>query len=92
MKIHLTELAEHRLQLQQQAAAQRQQLAMHVNTIEARIRGVDQGLLNVRNFLQRPAVLAGGAALALCMGPRRALQLLGKAMKLMLAARRMFGA
>jgi hypothetical protein len=90
MPNRLDQLARKRRQLQQQAAAQRQQLGEHFDAIDARFRGFDQGIVKVQGFLQRPALLAGAAALLTFMGPWRALRLVGKAALLLSAARRLF--
>ncbi len=83
------ELAQRRVRLELRSAVQRRQLGELVESIDSRIRGVDQGLLKARHFLQRPAVLAGGAALSLVIGPRRVLRLAGQAVLLFAAARRL---
>ena len=85
------ELAERRRQLQQLAAAQRRELGSHLDAIETRVRGVDQGFVKVRSLLQRPLLLTGGSLLAMFVGPWRALRLVGKAMPLIITARRLFG-
>jgi hypothetical protein len=85
----LAELAERRRELQQKAAAQRSQLGEYVGDIEARFAGVDRGFLNLRGLLQKPAMLAGGAALFLFMGPGRMISLAGKAAVLVSIARRL---
>jgi hypothetical protein len=90
MQNRLDELASRRRQLQQRAEAQRQDLGAHFNAIDERFRGFDQGFVKVQGLLQRPALLAGGAALLLFMGPWRALRLAGKAALLLSAARRLF--
>jgi hypothetical protein len=89
MSQRLSRLQERRALLQQKAALQRQQLGSAVEEIDSRIRRVEAGLGSARKFLQRPAVLAGGAALGLLVGPRRALRLAGQAALVVAAARRL---
>ena len=91
MKDHLMELADRMAHLQRKAAAQRQQLGAAMEGIESRVRAVDGVLLKVRPFVRRPMLLAGGAALALFIGPSRLLRVAGKAMFLFSAARRLMG-
>lgn len=82
-------LEERRALLQQKADLQRQQLGSAVEEIDSRIRRVEGKLGSARKFLQRPAVLAGGAALGLMVGPRKALRLAGQAALVIAAARRL---
>jgi hypothetical protein len=89
VKSRLTELGERRLQLQLKAAAQREQLAVHVQDIEDSFHSVGSGLLNVRGWFRQPLLLGGVAALAFFMGPGRALRLLGKTVLVISAARRL---
>lgn len=89
MSKRLRGLEERRALLQRKAAAQRQQLSEAVEEIDARVRRVEGGFGSVRKFLHRPAVLAGGAALGLLVGPRRALRLAGQAALVIAAARRL---
>ena len=91
MKEHLLQLADRRAYLQRKAAAQRQELGDAMQGIESRVHAVDGVLLKVRPFLRKPILLAGGAALALFMGPRRVLRMAGKAMFVVSAARRLMG-
>lgn len=83
------ELQERRALLEQKSALQRHQLGSAVDEIDSRIRRVEGGLGSARRFLKRPAVLAGGAALGLLVGPRRALRLAGQAALVIAAARRL---
>lgn len=89
MRKRLSELQERRALLEQKSAQQRQQLGAAVDEIDSRIRRVEGGLGSARKFLRRPAVLAGGAALGLLVGPRRALRLAGQAALAVAAARRL---
>jgi len=82
-------LEERRALLQQKAAAQRTQLAAAIEEIDSRVRRVEGGLGTARQFLKRPAVLAGGAALGLIVGPKRAIRLAGQAALVIAAARRL---
>lgn len=82
-------LAARRSHLLLKSAAQRRQLGALVRSIDARIGTVDRGLTSARGFLQKPAVMAGGAALALFVGPRRVLRLAGQAVLFFAAARRL---
>ncbi|MGE0652592.1 MAG: YqjK family protein [Alphaproteobacteria bacterium] len=89
MSGRLTELAERQARLRLKSAVQRQQLGALVDSIDSRIRTVDRGLASARGFLQKPAVLAGGATFALLIGPRRVLRLAGQAVLVFAAARRL---
>jgi hypothetical protein len=89
MSIRINLLEERRAQLRQKSAMQRQQLGVAVEEIDSRIRRVEGALGSARKFVQRPAVLAGGAALGLLVGPRRALRLAGQAALAIAAARRL---
>jgi YqjK-like protein len=91
VKHRLTELAERRAQLTRKAAAQRMQLGQHLHAFESRFGVVDQGILKARSLLQKPVLLAGGTALAMFLGPVRALRLVGKAALMISAARRVLG-
>jgi hypothetical protein len=88
MNDRLAELADRRTRLQLKAAAQRAQLGVAMESIESRVRTVDNVLLKVRPLLRKPVLLAGGAALALFIGPGRLLKMAGRAMLLITAARR----
>lgn len=85
MSGHLAELAERRARLQRKAQLQREQLGAHVRAIESRT----GGLLSARSLLQRPVLIAGGAALLFFVGPRRVLGLAGRAMFLFSTAKRL---
>jgi hypothetical protein len=89
MSDHTHDLAERRARLLLKSAAQRQQLGTLVRAIDSRIGAVDRGLTSARGFLKQPAILAGGAALALVVGPRRVLRLAGQAVLFFAAARRL---
>ena len=82
-------MSERRAQLQRKAAAQRRQLGAHMDAIEARVRPVELGFLKLRTLVHKPVVVAGGTALALFLGPRRALRLVGKTALLVSTARRL---
>jgi hypothetical protein len=85
----LSELEERRALLLQKSAAQRQQLGMAVEEIDSRVRRVEGALGSARKFVQRPAILAGGAALGLLVGPRKALRLAGQAALMIAAVKRL---
>ena len=89
MSKRLGQLQERRAMLEQKSAVQRQRLAAALEEIDARVRRVEVGLGSARKFLQRPAVLAGGAALGLLLGPGKALRFAGQAALLIEAARRL---
>lgn len=90
MSSHPAELAERRTRLQAKAAAQRQQLGMHVNAVDARISGFDRGFVRVRNWVRSPVLLAGSAALLFYVGPARVLKFAGRTALLIATARRLF--
>jgi hypothetical protein len=90
MNDHIMELAQRRARLQAKAAAQRQRLGTHMSAIDARISGFDRGFVNVRNWVRSPLLLAGGAALLIYLGPRRALKFVGRTALLVSSARRLF--
>jgi hypothetical protein len=85
---HLSDLAARRANLQRRAELQRARLGMHVRAIESSVSGAD-GLLSARFLLQKPVLIAGGAALLFFIGPRRAFALAGRAMFLFSTARRL---
>jgi hypothetical protein len=91
VRSHVAEFSQRRLQLQQEADAQRRQLGAHMDAIEARISAADQGIQKARFFLQRPVILVGGPVLALWLGPWRALRLAGRVAFFTSVARRMLG-
>jgi hypothetical protein len=86
---HLADLAQRRASLQRKAELQRGQLGAHVRAMEASVSGAD-GLLSARFLLQKPVLIAGGAALLYFAGPRRVLALAGRAMFLYSTAKRLF--
>lgn len=89
MNDHSRNLAERRAKLQLRSTLQRQQLGRLVASIDSRLHAVDQGFVSARNFLQRPAVLVGAAALGLMIGPRRVMRLAAQGALLLTAARRL---
>ncbi len=62
-----------------------------MDSLDERIRSVDHGIGTVRGFVQKPVILAGGAALLWFLGPRRALRWAGSAAFLIPLARRLLG-
>jgi hypothetical protein len=86
---HLAKLESRRKDLQSKAAAQRRELGECVGDIKARCLGVDRGFVKARDLLQKPVVLAGGAALFLFLGPGRLMSLAGRAAVLVSIARRL---
>jgi len=91
MKDHLVELADRRRQLLLKSAAQREQLGAAMESIESRVRTVDNVLVKARPFLRKPVLLVGGAALVWFIGPGRLLRMAGRAALLLSAARRLMG-
>ena len=90
MSDHLAQLAQRRASLQLKAERQRKQLSAQVQAFESRVSGVDR-LLGAGQLLQKPVLLAAGAALLFFIGPRRVLRFAGRAMLLFSTARRLFG-
>ena len=88
MSDHLDALAQRRAQLQRKSELQREQLGAHVRAFESSVSGAD-GLLSARFLLQKPMLIACGAALLFFVGPRRVLSLAGRAMFLFSTARRL---
>lgn len=91
MKDHVMDLAARRTQLQLKAAAQRAQLGEVMESIESRVRTVDNVLVKARPFLRKPVLLAGGAALLWFVGPGRLLKLAGRAALVISVGRRLMG-
>jgi hypothetical protein len=86
----LANLAIRRENLQRKAAEQRRDLGKYVGDIEARCLGVDRGFLRVKGLLQKPVLLAAGAALFYFLGPARLMSLAGKTAAVVSIARRFF--
>jgi len=90
MSDHLAQLAQRRAALQRRAEQQREELGAQVQAFESRVSGFDR-LLGVGQLLQKPVLLATGAALLFFVGPRRVLKFAGRALLLFSTARRVFG-
>jgi YqjK-like protein len=89
MSDRIRQLKERRELLELKSAMQRRQLGLAVESIDARIRPVEQVFGRARTLVQRPAVIAGGAVLALLIGPRRLLRIAGHGVLAVAAARRL---
>ena len=80
--------AERREQLRAQCALQRQRLRDDLSALGAELKPVDRGLSMIRRIRISPALLAGGAALALGLGSRRAMGGVGRAFLVINSLRR----
>lgn len=90
MTTRAVEQALRREELRAQCAAQRQQLRDALNTLGAELKPVDRGLSMIRRIRISPVLLAGGAALALGLGSRRALGGVGRAWLIINSLRRVW--
>ena len=74
--------------LRARAAIQRRHLAQTSLQIESQLGGLDRNVHIIRNVVGRPAVLAGGIALVVLVGPKRMLRWAGRGLVLWTSARR----
>ncbi len=82
-------LATKRRHLEALAAAQRAELGSMVRSIDSRLRGYDRTVSTAKQFIRKPAVLLGGAALLLLIGPRRIVKMTAPAALAVAAVRRL---
>lgn len=82
-------LAARRRHLEAQAAAQREQLGSMVRSVDSRLRGYDRNVATAQQFIRKPAVLIGGAALLVLIGPRRIVKMAAPAALAVAAVRRL---
>ena len=83
------ELAERQIELQRRCAAQRHSVAVEVGALEARFGAVDRLAGFARSTLLHPAAIAVGVAVLLTVGRVRGFRLIGRALLLSAAARRL---
>lgn len=89
MSDRLRELAERQAELKRRCADQRQSVAREVGALEVRFGAVDRVAGLVRSTLLHPAAIAVGVAVLLTVGRVRGLRLIGRALLLSAAARRL---
>lgn len=89
MSERLRELARRQEELQLRSAVQRRSIAAEVRSIEARFDSVDRVASVARNILTNPLVITGGIVALLTIGRVGGFRLVGRAMILMTAARRL---
>ncbi len=92
MSERIRELAEREAELQLRCAAQRRAVAVEVASIEARFESVDRAASITRRFLTNPAVVTVGVVALLTLGRVGGIRLVGRAVLLMTAARRLLQA
>ena len=92
MKGRIRELAEREAELQLRCAVQRSAIATEVANIEARFETVDRAASLTRRFLTNPIVVTGGVVALLTLGRVGGIRLVGRAVLLMTAARRLLQA
>ena len=83
-------LAQRRTALRAHSALQREQLVRHVDQIEARLGSVDRGINAVRRYAAKPALVVGGLALLVVVGPRRLFRWAGRGAVFLTAGQRLF--
>lgn len=71
------------------SAIQRRQLGQAAAEIEGRLARVDRGIAIVRRLIRHPAVVTGGLAVVLWVGPRRLLRWGRRALVFYVASRRL---
>lgn len=89
MSERLDELAERQRVLQARCAAQRSAVAQEVRAVEARFDSVDRLAGFARNTVLHPTVVVAAVVGLLTIGRARGLQLIGRALLLSAAARRL---
>jgi hypothetical protein len=86
------ELAERQLRLQERCAAQRTTVALEVAAIEARFAAVDRTVGLARKVLLHPAAIMTGVLVLVTLGRVGGLRLVGRALLLGAATRRLLTA
>ena len=89
MSDRVRELAARQVQLQERCAAQRASVANEVTSIEVRFSSVDRIVGFARGTLLHPVVIVAAVVALLTVGRLRGFQLLGRALLLGAAARRL---
>lgn len=87
----VAELEARRKGLLLRSAALRAELVQHTAELDHAFHRIDRGIGLVRNFAARPMLLAGGAALLLTLGPRKAFRWISRGLLLTSVARRAYG-
>jgi len=86
------ELAEKQARLQRRCAEQRASIGSEINGIEGRFRSLDRAAGLAQGALLHPVVIGAGLVALLTLGRVRGLRLLGRALLLSIAARRLIQA
>jgi hypothetical protein len=89
MSHRVVELAQRQVLLQKRCAAQRSSVALEVAGIEARFAAIDRIAGLVRSTMLHPAVIVGGIVALIVVGRAGGLRLVGRALLLGVAARRL---
>jgi hypothetical protein len=89
MSERVRELADRQAALQLRCALQRRAVAREVESVEARFDSVDRAAALARGVLLNPVVIAAGIIALLTFGRAGGLHLLGRAVLLAAAARRL---
>ena len=89
MSDRLRELEQRQAELKRRSAEQRQSVAHEVGALHARFGAVDRVAAVARSTLLNPAAIAVGVVVLLTVGRVRGLRLIGRALLLSAAARRL---
>jgi hypothetical protein len=84
------ELQEKRRELLLRSEAQRRSLAETTHELEQRLHGIDHVINVARRFVAQPALIAGGLAAIVMIGPKRLLGWAGRGIVLLSTGRRLF--
>jgi len=84
------ELQQRRRELLLRSEAQRRSLAQTTAELETRLHGIDHVIGMARRFVAQPALIAGGLAAIVMIGPKRLLGWAGRAVVLFSTGRRLF--
>ena len=92
MSARVRELAEKQARLQQRCASQRATIAHEITGIEGRFGAFDRAAGLAQSALLHPAIIAAGLLALLTLGRVGGMRLLGRALLLGIAARRLIRA
>lgn len=82
------ELESRRRELLSRSELQRRSLARTTREIEARLHGIDHVISVARRVVSQPALIAGGLAAVVMIGPKRLLSWVGRGILLFSTGRR----
>jgi YqjK-like protein len=83
------ELQQRRRELLLRSEAQRRELGHTTRELEQRLQGIDHIINVTRRFVAQPALIAGGLAAIVMIGPKRLLGWAGRAVVLFSTGRRL---